>query len=64
MFEPLGRAGQVGAVDRRRQRLLDRAEREVATHSGSEVEDHVDVAVADDLDHLGVQARLAGARAR
>jgi hypothetical protein len=59
VVEPLGGTGHVGADGGNGQRLLDRAEREVAAHAGGEVDHDVDIAGPDTLDDLGVQARVA-----
>ncbi len=66
MGKPLGRAGHVGAGRVGRQRLLDRAEHEIAAHPGGQVEHDIGARGAHPVDHLGVElgvARaLAGAR--
>ena len=48
----------------RRQQLLVATQHQVAAHAGREVDHHVDVGVADALDHLGVQLGGRGAHAR
>src|SRR5690606_1348151 len=64
MLDALAGARHIGTLLAKRKRVLDISENHVAAHSGGQVQDNVDLGIADPLRHLTIKRDVAARCAR